>query len=55
MMIAEASEIPIAGDVVRRESDQREDGWRRAAFHPDTCDRLNYIMIGPRMAARTHG
>ena len=34
--------IPVAGDVVRRESDQREDRLRRAAFHPDTFDYLTY-------------
>ena len=34
--------IPIAGDFVCRESDQREDGLRQAAFHPDTFDRLKY-------------
>ncbi|MFO7907358.1 MAG: hypothetical protein ACQESR_08695 [Planctomycetota bacterium] len=30
-------------DVVRRESDRREDGLRRAAFHPDQSDRLKYV------------
>ncbi|MFO7906622.1 MAG: protein kinase [Pirellulaceae bacterium] len=35
--------IPVADDLVRRESDQREDGLRRAAFHPDKSDRLKDI------------
>ncbi|MGM0489411.1 MAG: hypothetical protein ACQESR_21955 [Planctomycetota bacterium] len=29
-------------DLVRRESDQREDDVRRAAFHSDKADRLKY-------------
>ena len=34
--------VPIAGDFVRCESDQREDGWRQAAFHPDKFNRMKY-------------
>ncbi|MGM0487017.1 MAG: hypothetical protein ACQESR_09685, partial [Planctomycetota bacterium] len=30
----------VAHDFVRRESDQRKDGLRRAAFHPDKSNRL---------------
>ncbi|MFO7902810.1 MAG: glycosyltransferase family 39 protein [Planctomycetota bacterium] len=33
---------PVADDFVRRESGQREDGLRRAAFRPDKSDRLQY-------------
>lgn len=32
--------IPVADDFVRRESGQREDGLRRAAFHPEQSNRL---------------
>ncbi|MGM0488141.1 MAG: HEAT repeat domain-containing protein, partial [Planctomycetota bacterium] len=38
--------IPVADDFLRRESDQREDGLRRAAFHPEESNRLKYN--GPR-------
>ncbi|MGM0491264.1 MAG: hypothetical protein ACQESR_31435, partial [Planctomycetota bacterium] len=34
--------IPIVDDFLRRESDQREDGLRRAAFHPENSNRLKY-------------
>ncbi|MGM0491256.1 MAG: hypothetical protein ACQESR_31395 [Planctomycetota bacterium] len=34
--------IPVADDFLRRESDQREDGLRRAAFHPEKSNRLKY-------------
>ena len=37
---ARAANMPIAGDFVRRESDQREDGLRRAAFAPEKSNRL---------------
>ncbi|MFO7905168.1 MAG: amino acid adenylation domain-containing protein, partial [Pirellulaceae bacterium] len=33
--------IPVADGFFGRESDQREDGLRRAAFHPDKFDRLS--------------
>ncbi|MFO7901585.1 MAG: hypothetical protein R6U98_02900 [Pirellulaceae bacterium] len=36
----------VAGDFLRREFDQREDGLRRAAFHPDTFNRLKYNPVG---------
>ncbi|MFO7901394.1 MAG: hypothetical protein ACQESR_14935 [Planctomycetota bacterium] len=39
--------IPVANDLGRRESDQREDGVRRAAFDPDPSDRLKYICWRP--------
>ena len=41
---ADVQFIPVAGDFVRRESDQREDGLRGAAFHPDESNRLKYIQ-----------
>ncbi|MFO7905909.1 MAG: hypothetical protein R6U98_24835 [Pirellulaceae bacterium] len=37
--------IPVADDFLRRESDQREDGLRRAAFHPEKSNRLKYIAV----------
>ena len=40
--------IPVAGEVVRRESDQREDGLRGAAFHCDESNRLKYNHIPER-------
>ncbi|MFO7906225.1 MAG: serine/threonine-protein kinase, partial [Pirellulaceae bacterium] len=33
---------PVADDFLRRESDQREDGLRRAAFQPEKSNRLKY-------------
>ncbi|MFO7901955.1 MAG: DUF1598 domain-containing protein [Pirellulaceae bacterium] len=37
--------IPVADDFLRRESDQREDGLRRTAFHPEKSNRLKYIPL----------
>ena len=37
--------MPFADDFVRRESDQREDGLRRAAFHPQESNRLKYAIF----------
>ena len=37
--------ILVAGNFVRRESDQGEDGLRGAAFHPDEFNRLDYMTI----------
>ncbi|MFO7903605.1 MAG: PQQ-binding-like beta-propeller repeat protein [Planctomycetota bacterium] len=37
--------IPVADDFLRRESDQREDGLRRAAFHPEKSNRLKYMPV----------
>ncbi|MFO7903427.1 MAG: acetyl-CoA decarbonylase/synthase complex subunit alpha/beta [Pirellulaceae bacterium] len=34
--------MPVADDFLRRESDPREDGLRRAAFHPEESNRLKY-------------
>ncbi|MFO7904541.1 MAG: hypothetical protein ACQESR_04060 [Planctomycetota bacterium] len=34
--------IPVADDFLRRESDQREDGLRGAAFYPEKSNRLKY-------------
>ncbi|MGM0488335.1 MAG: hypothetical protein ACQESR_16425 [Planctomycetota bacterium] len=43
--------IPVADDFVRRQSDQREDGLRRAAFHPDAFDRLKYTITARESTA----
>ena len=37
--------ISGAGNVVRRESDQREDERRRVAVHPDESNRLKYSHL----------
>ncbi|MFO7902927.1 MAG: hypothetical protein R6U98_09720, partial [Pirellulaceae bacterium] len=37
--------IPVADDCLRRQSDQREDGLRRAAFHPEESNRLKYTKV----------
>ncbi|MFO7903531.1 MAG: hypothetical protein ACQESR_18895 [Planctomycetota bacterium] len=37
---SESPFIPVAHDFGRRESDQREDGLRQGAIHPDKVDRL---------------
>ncbi|MFO7902921.1 MAG: hypothetical protein R6U98_09690 [Pirellulaceae bacterium] len=37
--------IPVGDDFLRRESDQREDGLRRAAFHPEKSNRLKYTKL----------
>ncbi|MFO7904031.1 MAG: hypothetical protein R6U98_15315 [Pirellulaceae bacterium] len=34
--------LPVADDFLRHESDQREDGLRRAAFHSEKSNRLKY-------------
>ncbi|MGM0486039.1 MAG: hypothetical protein ACQESR_04665 [Planctomycetota bacterium] len=39
-------DIAVADDFLRRESDQREDGLRRAAFHPEEFNRLKYTGRG---------
>ena len=37
-----AADILVADEFVRRESDGREEGLRRAAFHPEKSNRLKY-------------
>ncbi|MFW6169289.1 MAG: PQQ-binding-like beta-propeller repeat protein [Planctomycetota bacterium] len=39
--------VPVADGVLRRESDQREDGLRGAAFYPEKPNRLKYKPIVP--------
>lgn len=35
--------VLIVGGFVSRKSDQREDGSRRGAFHPDKLNRQKYM------------
>ncbi|MFO7902827.1 MAG: hypothetical protein R6U98_09215 [Pirellulaceae bacterium] len=46
--------VSVADDVLRRESDQREDDLRRTAFHPEKSNRLKYTVEALRMPQEAH-